>query len=48
MTNLESIKEIQQLLWVAHYGTITYKGKKYTLTQQPYIMGVGIEEWRSE
>ena len=48
MANLESIKEIQQLLWVAYNGTLTYKGKEYTLIQQPYIAGVGIEQWRSE
>ena len=25
---------------MTNYGTITYKGKEYILTQQPYIMGM--------
>ena len=33
---------------MTNYGTVTYEGKEYILTQQAYIMGVGIEEWSNE
>lgn len=28
-----------------NYGTITYKGKEYTLMQQPYIAGINEEPY---